>query len=175
MNSSYDRTALKAADFNRLFVPGWPVVYRPLLGGSERVPARLRSLAWELGSGEPVVKITGKAGGVSIAHISTLIESCPRKCGDCIDAQHHWHEDTVPDPLPEPEEYDLSDVDRAVHDFWTLWKREDPRNAAPVPVCPSYWGCKHCDFWLPLVDWCEECEGPADGDGKCVCWHEHHE
>ena len=48
----------------------WPIL--PPIPSAPPVDAATRSEAWELGSGHPVVKITGKAGGVHLDHLEVL-------------------------------------------------------------------------------------------------------
>jgi hypothetical protein len=51
---------------------GTPVRYYPIAGDSDFRETKTRSVAWDLGSGETVVKIEGQAGGVSVAHLELL-------------------------------------------------------------------------------------------------------
>ena len=53
------------------FPIGREVYYCPLKDGPpEATPRKVRSAPWELGHGAIVIKLEGKAGGVSIEHLS---------------------------------------------------------------------------------------------------------
>ena len=162
---SQPATVATAAEWNQLFVPGWPVFYRPLLNDAHVVPSRTRSFAWNLGHGAPIVKIAGVAGGVSLEHLSTRIDECPRKCATCVDSLHHWYQDSTDPDWIEPD-----DVEREAAEYWRRHVEWSPQSA---PTCPLYWVCKHCEIWLPYLNLCDECEGPADGSGRCISWPEH--
>lgn len=58
---------LSADSFNKLYQVGESVIY--VEDDSSKTPTKLRSKAWVLGSGSPVVKVDGKVGGVSIHRI----------------------------------------------------------------------------------------------------------
>lgn len=72
-------THLTAAEFNDRHPIGTPVIAypgcRPEPAGRKpctdcpRLETRTRSIAWNLGHGEPVVKVDGYAGGISLEHI----------------------------------------------------------------------------------------------------------
>lgn len=62
-----------AAAFNERVPVGTAVRYFPIRGHFAHLETRTRSVAWELGSGAPVVMIDGKSGGVAIEHL-VLIE-----------------------------------------------------------------------------------------------------
>lgn len=57
---------MTANDFNVLYPVGTTVKYHPIIGGAEFIETKTRSEAWHLGHGEAVVKIEGRAGGVSL-------------------------------------------------------------------------------------------------------------
>ena len=57
---------MTAHEWNNKYPVGTPVVYHAVIGDSDCVSAVTRSYAWELGSGSPVVMITGRSGGVSL-------------------------------------------------------------------------------------------------------------
>ena len=61
---------MTAAEFNKLCPAGTDISYFPVLGSFQHVRTKTRSKAWPLASGEVIVAIEGKAGGVSIAHIT---------------------------------------------------------------------------------------------------------
>ncbi|MFE2407042.1 hypothetical protein ACFXDE_01725 [Kitasatospora sp. NPDC059408] len=44
----------------------------------QRLETRTRSLAWNLGHGEPVVAVEGYAGGISLEHIDLRAEETTR-------------------------------------------------------------------------------------------------
>ena len=57
--------AMTAKVFNKLYPIGTKVKYRNI-ADEPWITTETRSEAWDLGNGEPVVKIKGKAGGVCI-------------------------------------------------------------------------------------------------------------
>lgn len=66
---------ISAKEFNEKFPIGTPVVYYPIhpeVGpeGEFHIKTKTRSIAWELGHGEPVVKIEGRTGGVILSHLT---------------------------------------------------------------------------------------------------------
>jgi len=67
--------ALTADAWNSLYPVGTPVIaypgVRPEFGLTKypRLETRTRSRAWNLGHGEPVVKVDGYAGGISLEHV----------------------------------------------------------------------------------------------------------
>lgn len=63
-----------AADWNARYRMGDPVRYWPGVREGEGTESRLRSAAWVLGSGEPVVKVDGYAGGIALTHVEPLVE-----------------------------------------------------------------------------------------------------
>lgn len=64
-----------AAEFNARVPVGTPVLYWPVAGKPESVRALTRSEAWDLPAAYPVVKLTGKAGGVLIDHVRVDVTS----------------------------------------------------------------------------------------------------
>ena len=66
---------MNAKEFNRKYPVGSPVRYYPIAGEPEFEETTTRSEAWTLGSGHVVVKIVGRAGGVSINHIELAPQS----------------------------------------------------------------------------------------------------
>jgi len=62
---SYRRILLQEATAGRA------VNYHSIIGRSESVPMTIASDPWELGNGYIVVKVKGKAGGVSLEALST--------------------------------------------------------------------------------------------------------
>ncbi|WP_020408970.1 hypothetical protein [Hahella ganghwensis] len=63
---------LTADEFNEKFHEGQPVYFDNDFGQAEE--CYLRSEAWELGHGEPVVKVTGRTGGVLCERIRPRVE-----------------------------------------------------------------------------------------------------
>lgn len=57
--------------FNEKYEVGTPVVYQPVQGG-EGIQTKTRSIAWDLGSGDPVVSVAGKSGGVALSHVTVI-------------------------------------------------------------------------------------------------------
>ncbi len=68
-----------AERFNAAWPVGTPVRYWPILGDGDYEETRTRSVAWHLGSGHTVVKVEGRAGGVSLEHIAVLLDPRPRQ------------------------------------------------------------------------------------------------
>lgn len=70
-------TSMTAAEWNELYPIGTRVRYHSIIGqhvcGESCIESRTRSAAWDLGL-EPVVKIEGKAGGVSLQALRVLIQ-----------------------------------------------------------------------------------------------------
>jgi hypothetical protein len=60
---------VNAKEFNQKCPTGSPVLYYPVAGRPESAKTVTRSKAWTLDSGQVVVKIEGRAGGVSVNHI----------------------------------------------------------------------------------------------------------
>jgi hypothetical protein len=54
------------------FPLGRRVRFYPVAGRPEREETRIRSVPWRLGHGEIVVKVDGRAGGVSIGHLELI-------------------------------------------------------------------------------------------------------
>jgi len=60
---------MTADEWNSTYRPGMKVRYYPVADEPEHIETRTRSEAWTLGNGHPVVKVEGRAGGVSIKHL----------------------------------------------------------------------------------------------------------
>jgi hypothetical protein len=71
---------ISAEEFNRLFPVGTRVRFYPVAGRPEYEQTVTRSEAWELGHGQPVVKVQGRAGGVGLAwlELSEIAEARER-------------------------------------------------------------------------------------------------
>lgn len=83
------RTQLSAAEWNKRYPVGTAVIaypgvrpeYAAEVGLTDNpvLETRTRSVAWNLGHGEPVVMVDGYAGGISLDHID-LREDVPQPC-----------------------------------------------------------------------------------------------
>lgn len=51
---------------------GTAVRFWPVRGMDTSEDAQIRSEVWRLGNGDPIVKITGRAGGVALDHLRRL-------------------------------------------------------------------------------------------------------
>lgn len=61
--------------WNELYPVGTPVRYWPVLPPTRSAPpfdTTTRSEAWTLGSGDVVVLVVGRTGGVRLSHVETL-------------------------------------------------------------------------------------------------------
>lgn len=67
---------MTADEFNKRYPIGTPVIYTPIIGGTETAATRTRSEAWSLGSGHTVVKVDGYIGGVAIEALSHPAAEC---------------------------------------------------------------------------------------------------
>ena len=63
---------ISANEFNALYKEGTPVKYYPLSDEDNFEETKTRSIAWELGHGEPVVLVEGRTGGVALSHIEII-------------------------------------------------------------------------------------------------------
>lgn len=61
-------SSFSAAEWNERYPIGTPVRFYSVLPGTEFEESKTRSEAWELGHGEPVVKIEGRTGCVCLSH-----------------------------------------------------------------------------------------------------------
>jgi hypothetical protein len=83
---------MTAEEFNEQYGIGTSVNYHPVIGEVEHQKTRTRSEAWSLWSGEPVIKVNGIVGCVSLhaisidpmvaeyARLGRTIEKCPINC-----------------------------------------------------------------------------------------------
>lgn len=60
---------MNAETWNERYPVGTPVVAYPGTRDGKRLKTRTRSKAWELFSGDSVVKVHGRAGGIALTHI----------------------------------------------------------------------------------------------------------
>jgi hypothetical protein len=69
---------MNAEQFNARYSVGTPVVAYPGARPEKyptvarRLDTRTRSVAWELGHGEPVVMVEGYAGGIALTHVDVV-------------------------------------------------------------------------------------------------------
>lgn len=61
---------MTAEQFNKLYPIGTAVNYHPVIGRENHTPTKTRSSAWTLPSGQHVVMVEGRAGGVALEAIS---------------------------------------------------------------------------------------------------------
>jgi hypothetical protein len=61
---------MTAEEFNQRYDVGTSVNYHPIIGDPEHKKTRTLSEAWTHGSGEPMVKVEGQTGGVSLEAIT---------------------------------------------------------------------------------------------------------
>jgi hypothetical protein len=61
-----------AEQWNAKYPVGTPIAFFPIKGRMEHTDTKTCSEAWELGGGQVVVKIEGRAGGVAIQHCLPL-------------------------------------------------------------------------------------------------------
>lgn len=64
----------RACAWNEANPIGTPVTAYPATRDDEGLVTRTRSLAWNLGHGEPVVQVEGYAGGISLDHVDVIAE-----------------------------------------------------------------------------------------------------
>jgi hypothetical protein len=67
------RPEMTAEQFNAEHPIGTAFRFYPVAGLKEFETTKTRSEAWELGDGHPVVKVEGRAGGVSIHHLVKIV------------------------------------------------------------------------------------------------------
>ncbi len=78
---------ITADEWNTAHPIGTRVRYYPIAGEPGFRESRTRSLAWNLGHGQPVVKIEGTAGGVALSHLVVIDQERDQipaaACDDC--------------------------------------------------------------------------------------------
>lgn len=79
------RGPVRAAAWNAAHAMGTAVTYWPGVRGQDGKPSRTRSEAWEVGCGDVVVAVEGKAGGIAISHVS-----CGDDCAVCRTAMQEF-------------------------------------------------------------------------------------
>lgn len=70
---------MTAEEWNARHPIGTPVIFVPVAGEPDRLYTRTRSLAWNLGNGEPVVLVEYRTGGVALSHLVLRAEA-PAPC-----------------------------------------------------------------------------------------------
>ncbi len=70
--TKYQRAAEAAAAFNQKHPQGTPVLFWPGIRLDAPLKSRTRGEAWALPSGEPVVRVQGRAGGIALSHIEVI-------------------------------------------------------------------------------------------------------
>ena len=78
--------SMNETEFNNKFPVGTPVRYHPVIGQPEYIETETRSEAWTLDSGQVIVKVKGRAGGVSIAAIEAVEQLAPADGGDSLES-----------------------------------------------------------------------------------------
>lgn len=66
------RAAEEAAAFNQKHPPGTPVRFWPGTRADEPLTSRTRGPAWVLPSGEAVIRVQGRPGGVALSHVEVV-------------------------------------------------------------------------------------------------------
>lgn len=71
---------VNAQEWNERVPVGTPVTAFPLTRDDASLETRTRSVAWELGHGEPVVLVDGHVGGIYLTHVDVAEagEPCDR-------------------------------------------------------------------------------------------------
>jgi hypothetical protein len=70
--NKHQRAAEAAAAFNKKHPQGTPVLFWPGSQLAEPLKSRTRGEAWALPSGEAVVRVEGRAGGIALSHIEVI-------------------------------------------------------------------------------------------------------
>jgi hypothetical protein len=70
--NKHHRAAEAAAAFNKKYPQGTPVLFWPGVRLNEPLKSRTRGEAWALPSGEAVVRVEGRAGGIALSHIEVI-------------------------------------------------------------------------------------------------------
>lgn len=83
---------MNETEFNNKYPVGTPVRYHPVIGQPEYVETETRSEAWTLGNGQVIVKVKGRAGGVSIAAIEAVEQMV---AADGYACEHEFDRDEV--------------------------------------------------------------------------------
>jgi len=76
--NKHQRAAAAAADFNKVTPPGTPVRFWPATRQVEPLISRTRGAAWAMPSGEAVVRVEGRTGGIALSHVE-VINMLPRR------------------------------------------------------------------------------------------------
>ncbi|MGY4541169.1 hypothetical protein ACVWY0_001078 [Arthrobacter sp. UYNi723] len=70
--TKYQRAVETADAFNQKHPQGTPVHFWPGIHQAAPLKSRTRGEAWALPSGEPVVRVEGRPGGIALSHIEVL-------------------------------------------------------------------------------------------------------
>lgn len=70
--NKHQRAAAAAEDFNKLHRTGTPVQFWPGTRAAEPLTSRTRGEAWALPSGDAVVRVEGRTGGIALSHIEVI-------------------------------------------------------------------------------------------------------
>lgn len=70
--NKHQRAEAAAADFNKVAPSGTPVRFWPAAHQGEPLTSRTRGAAWAMPSGEAVVRVEGRTGGIALSHIEVI-------------------------------------------------------------------------------------------------------
>ena len=70
--NKHQRAAEAAAAFNKAHPPGTPVHFWPGIRLADPLTSRTRGEAWALPSGQAVVRVDGRAGGIALSHVEVI-------------------------------------------------------------------------------------------------------
>lgn len=71
--NKHQRAEAAAADFNKVAPSGTPVRFWPAAHQGEPLTSRTRGAAWAMPSGEAVVRVEGRTGGIALSHIEVIL------------------------------------------------------------------------------------------------------
>lgn len=74
-----DRAVEEAADFNKKYPPGSRVRFWPGLKTVPALESTTRGPAWALPSGDAVVKVKGRTGGLALSNIEVIHQQAESK------------------------------------------------------------------------------------------------
>jgi len=75
--NKHQRAAAAAEDFNKIAPSGTPVRFWPTSREAEPLTSRTRGVAWAMSSGEAVVRVEGRTGGIALSHIEVIAQPVP--------------------------------------------------------------------------------------------------
>jgi hypothetical protein len=76
--NKHQRAAVAAATFNKKNPSGTLVLFWPGIRLADPLKSRTRGEAWALPSGEAVVRVEGRAGGIALSHIEVIAVAAER-------------------------------------------------------------------------------------------------